>query len=353
MQRICTTADERGTTMTRRSHRQAVATALLAALTLTACGGSDGEGDGAAAAEVEPGPLDEFYEAAYGEFDEESADEQMKQVEEVVAACMAEQGFEYVPVDQTQGSVSMPEELDVEWGTREFAEQYGYGMTTNPWGEPEEVPVEEEFVDPNAEYVDAMSEPEREAYYVALWGEQTMSEDPEEEYVYDWEQAGCQGRAQHEVYEAGMDDPAFTSLMEEMNTMWERVQQDPRVADVTTAWVDCMADAGYTGLATVDDAQMRINDMTNKVYEEAYSGEGMGPDATEEDWLKIEEDVQARLAAITEEEIATAVADFECRDDAGYEDVMQEVNIDLQQEFVDAHRPELEAWVEAVKAGRS
>ena len=342
--------------MTRRSIGRATASVLVLTLALTGCasGGTDGERGAAAAEEVELGPLDEYFQRAYGEFDEDRANREMRRAEELVADCMSEQGFDYIPMDPAaQGGMSMSsDDLDVEWGTREFAEQYGYGMTTNPFGEIEESMPEEEFVDPNADYVGAMSETEREAFYVALHGDQVFPDDPEAEFEYDWEQSGCQGRAQHEVYEGGQSDPSTASLEEEINALWEQTQQDPRVTEVTAAWITCMGDAGLTGLATVDDAQMQFSEKLNAVYEDAYSQD---PEQmpTEEELAEMEAKVQARIGELTEDEIATAVADFDCREEVGYDDTLQEVTFDLQEQFVETHRDELEAWVEATTAERS
>src|SRR5690606_2364200 len=141
-------------------------------------------------------------------------------------------GFEYTPVDWSamNGGSFSSDELDVQWGTLEFAEQYGYGATTDPWGNQGEEVVDpgaeqEQFVDPNQEYVDSMSETEASAYYAALYGEQPEFDenaDPEAEIEteYSWEDAGCQGKASHEVYEVGtgMDDERFTALQDEMST---------------------------------------------------------------------------------------------------------------------------------------
>ena len=80
----------------------AAGTALL--LALTACSGSSTPTDD----ETPLGPLDEYFEQMYGDFDEDSANAQMAQVEEVVAECMAEQGFDYTPVDSSSnGSMVM------------------------------------------------------------------------------------------------------------------------------------------------------------------------------------------------------------------------------------------------------
>ncbi|WP_098482388.1 hypothetical protein [Georgenia soli] len=322
---------------------------------MAGCGAGDKANVGRG--EEELGPLGEFYERAYGSFDDDQADRDMMRVEEVTAECMAEQGFEYEPVDwNSQGGVSYSDEdLDVEWGSREFAETYGYGIANDPFAELHESapPPEQEFVDPNQKYVEAMSPAEQEAYYLALYGDQQFPEDgSEEEFEYDWKQNGCQGKAQYEVYESRMDNPEFASLEEEMNSLWERTQQDPRMTEATTAWIDCMGDAGHTGLAAVDDAQNQFSEKVNAVYEDAYPSD-MGEEMTEEDFRAIDAGIQEKLAGLKEEEIATAVADFDCREEAKVDETRKKVSFELEQDFVDTHRDELEAWVEAISARNS
>lgn len=332
----------------RYSTRTIVTTGALAlALGLAGCGGGGGETP--SGEETPLGPLDEYFEQIYGSWDEDTANAQQMQVEEVVAECMAEEGFEYIPVDySSMGGGYSPDELDVEWGTLEFAEQYGYGATTNPWGDEAAEPApEEEWVDPNQDYVMAMSETEQQAYYAALYGNQEYVEGEETEY--DWTTAGCQGRAQHEVYEvgSGMDEDSFTALQEEMSAMWETIATDPRVTGLDAEWASCMADAGYDGLAAVGDAENQFYEQVNAVYEDAYENTD---DST--DYEALDAEVQEQLSALTDEEIATAVADFTCREEVRYTEIQQEVNIEYQEEFVAAHKAELDAWAAAAQAAQ-
>jgi hypothetical protein len=330
-------------------HLRTVAISAALALSLAACGGGD------SAPEDEMGPLDRIFEDIWGGWDEETGNAQQMRVEEVVAECMAELGFEYTPVDYSQAGWSMSsDDLDVEWGSLEFAEKYGYGATTDPWGNEEMVdePPDEQWIDPNQDYVMAMSETEQTAYYAALYGNQEYPEGDEEEWVYDWTQNGCQGKAQHEVYESapGLGDDEYQALMEEMNSLWEDVMNDPRIAEVGAKWATCMGEAGHPGFVGVDDAQNSIYDQLNSIWENAYTD--MSPDASEEDWRAVEAGVQADLAAITPLEIELAVADFHCRDEIKYESVYRTVNAEHQQRFYDAHKAELEAWRDAAVAAR-
>ena len=73
------------------------------------------------------GALDKMSEEAYGDWDEEASNAKQMQVEELMAECMRQQGFEYVPVDWAAMSgdmaVSSEEVDDIPWGTKEFAER--------------------------------------------------------------------------------------------------------------------------------------------------------------------------------------------------------------------------------------
>lgn len=339
---------------TRRRTTATTAAVGVLALLLTACGGDAGtdgekedEGD---AAPFGSGPLDAYFERIYGGMDENAWEDQQREVEALMAECMAEQGFEYVPVDYSSMSQTPVEEPDVEWGTREFAEQYGYGMTTYPGMDEQPAPEEQVWEDPNQVYVDAMSETEREAYYVALYGAQSGPEPgEEEEWVYDWTQAGCQGSSQHAIEEKyGLGGEEMTALQEEMEALWGQVAADERITALTTRWADCMADAGYPGLAAVEDAQNAIMEEQNAIQEEVFAGADESAD-----WEALQAEVEERTAGLTEKEIAMAVADFECREEVEFDSVQVEVTNEYQQTFVDAHRAELDAWVESVEAARS
>lgn len=346
-------------TATRTSARPRIRTAralvLGTALVVGVAGCGAGDDKGSSPEESPMGALDKMFEEAYGEWDEEASNAKQMQIEELQAECMAEEGFEYIPVDwaaMNGGSAAIAvEEDDIPWGTLEFAEQWGYGITTNPWEDSEEPidpPTDGGYEDPNMEIVNAMSETEQQAYYAALYGEQSQEPiDSEGEYVQpSWEEMGCSGYAQHEVYGdsafGGGDDP-FAELMDEMNRMYEDIQSDDRILETESEWASCMADAGHPNLAKVGDAEQTIYEQVDPIWNDAYSD--MPPDATEEDYRAVEESIQERLAEITPEEIALAVDDFTCREDVGYDDAYTEVNLDMQQQFYDTHKAELEEWI--------
>ena len=320
--------------------RPSLASATAAAgcslvLLLTGCGGDDS----AAAPQGEEravGPLEEYFSAVSESVEEQDYAAMSAEVEEITATCMREEGFDYTPQDTS----AYAEDLEaVEEGpaydSLEFAREQGYGMTTVP-EEATEVPPEEEFVDPNADYVASMSESEQQAFYEALYGvtPEFDEDDPEAVPEYDWTTAGCSGRAQHEVYETAdpFASPEFEGLQEEMSSLYEDVADDPAIAELNSAWAACMADAGYDDLATPEEASTSISDQLNALYEDA--GESGQPD-------------EAAMEDLREVEIDTAVADRTCQDEVEYLEGQQEVQFAREREFVDAHRAELDALLEA------
>ena len=328
------------------------------AVGLTGCsGGGDGGGsddggsadgtDGTDAQGEKPlGALDAMFQAAWEDANGQDEAGQYAELEELVAECMAEQGFEYIPVvlPAEMFEASSEGEDDIAWGTLEFAQQWGYAITTGPSPESSEPSPSPEVVDPNEAITGAMSETELEAYHAALWGEPAEPAEGEEYVEPTAEQLGCQAAAQQEGIGggAGGDDP-FADLMDEMNRMWDSVSTDDRVLAVEARWASCMADAGHPELARIGDGENLIYELAEPIWDEAYAE--MPVDATEEDVRAFEASLDERLAAITPQEIEIAVADIGCRDDVRYDDVYAEVDRDLQQQFYDAHRAELEEWV--------
>lgn len=344
-----------------RTARVVVASvAVLAAL--AAC--SDGPAAGDPELTWEDSPLNTALGAVWGG-DQDSEDiereeaERNRKVEEIVATCMADEGFEYIPVEYDMGTTFFTEDED--WDTEEWAQQYGYGITTNPWADEEEAVAEpeEEWTDPNDDYVSGMSPAEQEAYYEALYGPQTFTEDEEwvedEELVeeYTWEEAGCQGLAQHEVYEEDdpWSDPAFAELFEAMDRLYQDSEKDPRIREINDEWATCMADAGITGMTTPMAASELFYQEYDKLYQEADAQidwenlDWESLDGTTDPVTEIME--KSGLAELREREIAAAVADFHCQEELDVEARSLEIQFELEEEFVETYRADIDAVVAA------
>ncbi|MDM8086502.1 hypothetical protein QUV83_17145 [Cellulomonas cellasea] len=305
----------------------AAAAAGCALLLLSGCG-SSGDSDAGKDSKASEGPLQEYMKPVTSAYDDIDYEKLQVEQENIVASCMQEAGFEYTP--QEYSSVSNPWDEDIEWGTEEFAQKYGYGYSSGSESED----GEEEWVDPNADYVAAMSESERAAYEAALWGQQDEPLEDDAEYEWDWTKAGCYGKASNETYgeaNSAYEDPAFTDLQDEITRMYEKVQSDPKLTALDAKWSECMNEAGFD-FAKVNDAAESISEAYNALWEAADPTTG-SVDTTAE-------------AELREKEMSTALADAKCQTKVEYQKTAREVQFALEQEFVDTHKAELDAWIE-------
>lgn len=326
-----------------RSNLPASVGALAGAVALLLAGcTAGGGGGGAAPSDDETGPISAFFEQVGGSTDPEDDQARQRRVEELVAACMADEGFEYTPAEPVDTGVMGGDDAP-EWDSLEFAEQYGYGATT---GE-ELFGSADDFVDPNQEYVGAMSETEQEAYYAALYGVMDEPEDPEAEVEYDWTTAGCQGAASHEVYEEGQvwDDPAVQDLMDEMNTEYERLAEDEEIRAAQASWAECVADAGYD-FATPEEASQSIWDAYNGLM--GFDQE-IDPEADPATVEPVEPD-EAEVAELREKEIALATADRRCQDDSGYAEAQKTAQIAMEKRLWEKYGDQLQAFADSSTA---
>ncbi|MCC2319043.1 hypothetical protein [Cellulomonas chengniuliangii] len=306
-----------------------VAAAVGALLLLSACsdsggggtssggssGGSSSSGDDAGKDAAKESPLHAYMKSI--QYDGGDSAKNHKEVENIIASCMKEAGFEYTPKDLPSQPASLDdwEEMD----PVERAEKYGYGWA----GSPESEIDPEEFVSPDADYLAAMSDSEAAAYSVALFGDQQDVDTSE----LDWTKGGCYAKANHEVHSnrnAAYEDPAYEDLQEEIRRMFEKVPDDPRLAEINAEWSACMNEGGF------DFARV------NEAYESIAEGYATLPETADE----------TAWADLRDKEVATAIADAKCQEKVGYPEKLQEVQFALEQEFIDTHKAELDAWIE-------
>jgi hypothetical protein len=357
--------------------RRSVILLASVAMVIAACGGGDADPETAGDPDDGVETLSDFF--GYGEEDPEAAEanyrEQEARVQESIRSCMAAVGFEYQPQNPPEGSFGF---VDEEWDEEKWVREQGFGITTwygNEDAFTETTVVGEEWVDPNQEMLDAMSDTERDAWYAALYGteEEQMEDsytevDPEtgEEYtVSGGFGAGCQGEAYEAEYgEQTENQDLWEELSPAMEAMYEQVQADPRIVELDQEWSACMAAAGYEFESMTkmqetiyEDFQTRFDAIVgpNGGYMDPFEG---WSDAEIEAFFeeKTEEEVDAffreaeqttnddidmdALAALQQEEIDLAVADFECRDD--YWEVYQEISEEYEADFVAENRDVLE-----------
>ena len=281
-------------------------------------------------------PLSDFLNPNGGTGDDEMAASMAreKRIQELVAACMTDQGFDYEPFVYPMSSSASPMD-DVDGGSRAFAEKYGYGIST--FDDASFSTAESTVVDPNQAAVEAMSDGEREAYYAALWGggafidggfsqsagtgnaaapepattepattesagsggataeaeteseaeapvsipEQTIAE-PSMMSIAD---QGCTGQAQAEVYgDPNVQQTQFQSMFDAMDQLYTDVESDPAVKSAIEAWTGCMADAGHAGYTEVYAAVNEANEKWSELNGwNASEGVEMAPSSSSAD----------------------------------------------------------------------
>jgi hypothetical protein len=295
----------------------------IAALILAGCT-DRGAGDdtGRAADQDDPGPLAEFFgwEEVAPEGKEaftESERQNHFAIEEQLVECMAEQGFEYQPMPfwgDLESDFTDPNQEA--WQLKKddpeaFARQYGYGITTIEYDYTEPVPTDPAANDPNYGYRESLSEDARAVYDEVLYGD-------------------CYERANRAVHGTGGEDSGieqFNEFLEEMSALYERVRNDSRVVTAKQEWSACMAGAGYAGLAELYDAQERVTEKQVELGE---------PEVAEQ---------------LREFELAIAWADYECQQETAVTRTEREVQFALEEEFLQAHRQQAEAYREWLDGG--
>ncbi|RAW18099.1 hypothetical protein DPM12_04540 [Phytoactinopolyspora halophila] len=327
------------------------------ALVLTGCS-ADSPNAPSGSADGEESPLKEYMGVHYPGVDHReqaiiraddpgmSEDERndYRRVEQLVAQCMQEEGFEYVPrsADDQRSDIAEYEEA-YSLGPEEFAEEHGYGITTLMFKH------DDRPEDPNEEIRQNMSAPEREAYDRALNGEMDTDTTHEAEGhpgELPPEKRGCRGQATAEVYPETADAPVteqFAGLMSDVASLHDRIRNDPRVTEAASDWQHCMADSGHSDLEHPDEAMssvlQRMTDLRRSAQDED-SGD-MEDGGTSEDLD------QQQLAELQEYEVDVATADYACRQEH-YNETYREVAFEMEQEFVERHEDELERFRDAI-----
>lgn len=324
------------------------ATAL--ALTLTGCAGPSAD-----ELSYEDSPLGQYLSSAYGgdlseEEQQKKWEEQQRAQEELMAECMAEQGFEYKPNVQNAGTSISGEDIEWEPEKKEWVEKYGYGIVNSPYSENADEGSAEEYVDPNQEYIESLSESEQTAYYETAYGvppeEDELAEDGS--FEYNWEDAGCQGWAQHEQQgEDPWQADEFADLRKKMEKLWSSTQESPEFKELNAAWSSCMDDGGEPGFSAQMDAQQSIADESSKIYDEAYGDGSTEVDTESPDF--VDPSSSPEMKALGEREIELALVDLECRTKTSYTAESLKIQFALEEKFIAENKADLEAFKAAAE----
>ena len=373
---------------------RSVAVVAAGAMFLASCGGSSdstASGDDSDDTEfVYESPLGEFLGWSQADFDEDAAEavwaEQERQAQEQAATCMRELGFEYKPIDAAAQNAFFEEQFeeDLEWGSDEWTEKYGFGITTQRFSQTQvgpdlvgsnwDITAEQEGPpDPNQAYVESLGPDEQNAYYEALYGgeqdyevpiweieEREPTEEEIEAYDANYEPTGCLNVAYEEIYESGPGgqgdweafDQEFGAALEEMEA---RMESHPAVIEYRADVRSCVEDRGVEYLTEQDSYEY---------FESEMNAAGLGwenqPDPfegidtsqfTDEDFERIWQESQSKLlpadqlealGKLQAIEIETAVAIRDCG--GGWQkeqEALAEVRVEIEEEFLEANADRL------------
>ncbi|TCO46238.1 hypothetical protein EV646_107262 [Kribbella antiqua] len=268
-----------------------------------------------------------------------------RKVEDATAACMKAAGFEYVavppdaqPKSKFNDAFNLPAD--------KFAQQYGYGISTIDWSK---AMSGADDTNPNTKIRNALSPKAQKAYDVALNGPNANGPGavviaPKEgsgPTNNSSQNLGCRGKAAEEVYgknpKAEMDK--YESLFKDIEALMKRIESDQRVVDATSAWSDCLADAGHSGFKKIDEPRQKVSEKLGQLTGNQPNSNGKvvkGPPSFD----KVD---AAKLADLRKFEIALATDDQKCRAKV-YDDAYKKVQYELEKEFVTQHKAELEAY---------
>lgn len=283
-----------------RSHQSSsVAVALLAALALgvgaTACGGGSSSSEPSAAGSVaaettkngEPLPgVKEF-----GLTEEEFASS-VQNVQSLIASCMAEAGFEYVPADvETIARAQSAVRVEPGYTREEYKKRWGYGISTRF----DNVVKEIELGEQNLAIFAGLSEADQAAYERTLYGE-----DPDATFAFTFDEedfsstGGCTRKAVEQVFTKEQLSANYSHPKDLL------IEADPRVVEANANWVLCMQGHGYDGYLDQDEII--------EEFEERFDGLVGDNDPTTLTGAKLD-----ALHGMQEEEIAISLADLDCQ----------------------------------------
>ena len=284
--------------------------------------------------------------------------------EELIAECMTEQGFTYVPHPTTTATF----DGGVQWRTDDpdWLVNYGFGVVVFP-GLPAgellqfggDIPGQ---TNPNTQHFLTLSAAEQEAYNFALWGQRNPFPNPgpctgvgcppapTEQDLADWNAFeadsgnwGCWRQIHEQVMAENpwslLEADQFAPLFEAINNFRSNAALDATEADHD--WAMCMNDAGHPGYVRRPDFRSEfsgeLEDISQRIIDEKS-------EAGEQIWhFPLQMGEAPEIDGLFEREVATALADRDCRIAVGFDARQQAAIFELEAQFVNDHRADFEA----------
>lgn len=213
------------------SRRRALMLVAAGALVLSGCGGGETKQAGAEGKRL-PG-IKEFGLA------EEEFSQHVEKSQQRVASCMADAGFEYVPVDvATVEAAQARVRTDPGSTRRTYKERWGLGVTTRF-----DNPVRDTGLGPNLAIWRGLPPADAEAYARTLWGEDPDNPLAEFVFAFDEEDFSETGGCTREGVAATFTRSQLKGTY--VNPKDVLVESDPRIVQANRDWATCMKAAGY------------------------------------------------------------------------------------------------------------
>lgn len=276
---------------------------LLATMTaicfLSACGATSGSEQEGAGKKPLPG-IKEFG------LNEVEFVEHVEKTQQAIAECMAEAGFEYVPVDvKTIELAQSRVRTDPGYTRKSYKQKWGLAVTTRF-----DNPVRDTGLGPNLEIWHNLPKRAEEAYSRTLWGE-----DPNADFVFTFDEedfsstGGCTRKAVAQVFTPAQLKGTYVNPKDVL------VESDPRIIEAEDRWTECMRDAGYE----YEDDQDEIIEEFQERLEELTEGD---------DPSTLTGARAAALRKMQQEEIAVSLVDLKCQV-LHTDDVFRQVEIEV------------------------
>jgi hypothetical protein len=274
------------------------------------------------------------------------------QQQEFLSVCMQEKGFTYLPRDWiTNVIVRRPEGTFIDRNSREWAERFGFGHSTTDiegrWDSAFEsqLVIDEAGAAAEDEAMARMSEPEREAYELALHGDRSAFAQAEWPTTTEEARAmGCRVLQTFEQEQARVPDQFVYISQLATQGFAEILRSDAQMQQIDRDWATCMAPKGFHDWSNPLDPDRYFLDQ----WISGITGIEF-PDYLNWDWDNYPEGPPiVEPTDLIQREIAAAVASWDCRLTTNYDARRNQVNLDLQQQFVDEHWLILEEWAQAV-----
>jgi hypothetical protein len=232
---------------------------------------------------------------------EEELVTRVETVESLIAQCMSDAGFEYVPVDYLTVLQAMDADKTIAGlGDEEYAAQFGYSISTQvaaadlpPQLADPTTPATIGLGEQNIQIFNSLSAADQVAYNRTLFGENTDETFAVALEAEDFSQTGgCTLAAVEQVFSPEEVSAAYYNPGDAL------IEQDPRVIAAIADWAECMREAGfdYNNPEEIEpDLEERLDAILDDADPETLSAEA-----------------QAALTELQGEEKAIAVADLDC-----------------------------------------